>query len=129
MLDYFNLWEDFVRSPYSLKNIKAYQQLKKVMRDNSFLMVHCHTPMGSALARIAANSTQVPYVIYTAHGFHFYKGAPWRNWLFFYPIEKRLASYTDVLITINQEDYNQAKSFKLRNQGKVEFVSSIFVAV
>ena len=116
---------EFARSPYALKNIKAYKQLKKIMRDYSFFMVHCHTPMGSVLARIAANSTQVPHVIYTAHGFHFYKGAPWRNWLCFYPIEKRLASYTDVLITVNHEDYNQAKSFKLRNQGKVEFVPGV----
>lgn len=116
---------DFVRSPYSLKNIKAYRQLKKVMRDNSFLMVHCHTPVGGVLARIAANSTQVPHVIYTAHGFHFYKGAPWRNWLCFYPIEKSLATYTDTLITINREDYNQAKYFKLRHQGKVEFVPGV----
>ena len=54
-------------------------------------------------------------VIYTAHGFHFYKGAPKLNWILFYSIEKFLAKYTDTIITINSEDYSIAnKKFSNR---------------
>lgn len=100
---------DFERSPFTLKNIAVYKQLKKVMEEEQFDLVHCHTPMGGALARIAAHNTKTGPVLYTAHGFHFFKGAPLVNWLCYYPVEKMLSHYTDVLICINQEDYERAK--------------------
>lgn len=102
----------FERSPFKLNNLRAIPQLKKIITKEKFDLIHCHTPMGSVVTRLAArkmrrNGTRV---IYTAHGFHFYKGAPLLNWVLFYPIEKFLSKYTDDLITINKEDYNLAKS-------------------
>ena len=102
---------DFVRSPYSLKNYIVYRQLKILMEKEKFQLVHCHTPMGGVMARLAAHATGTSSVIYTAHGFHFYKGAPFINWLCYYPIEKWLSRYTDQLLCINQEDYARAKGF------------------
>jgi len=106
----------FERSPYKLANLKAYKQLKKIINDNSYKLIHCHTPMGSVLTRLAARNARRKgtKVIYTAHGFHFFKGAPIKNWLLYYPVEKWLSRYTDCLITINDEDYQCAvkKNFK-----------------
>lgn len=103
---------DIQRSPFSLKNIKAYKQLKKIMKLENFDAVHCHSPMGGVLSRLAAKSIGLSPVIYTAHGFHFYDGAPWKNWLIYYNVEKYLSKYTDVIITINKEDFERAKTFK-----------------
>lgn len=100
---------DFVRSPFNLKNITIYRQLCTLMQKEHFHLVHCHTPMGGVLARLAAHATEIAPVVYTAHGFHFFKGAPLINWLCYYPIEKFLSRYTDQQICINQEDYNLAK--------------------
>ncbi|MGI0528380.1 glycosyltransferase family 4 protein [Treponema socranskii] len=99
---------DIARSPFSLKNLKALKQLKKLLAENRYDILHCHTPMGGVLGRFAAKKLRYEHkikIIYTAHGFHFYKGAPLLNWLFYYPVEKHLAKYTDVLVTINKEDY------------------------
>lgn len=115
----------FERSPFKINNLKAIKQLKKVIEEENFEIIHCHTPMGSVVTRLAArrarkNGTRV---IYTAHGFHFYKGAPLLNWMLFYPIEKWLSRYTDTLITINDEDYQLAKKkFKKTN---VEYVPGV----
>ena len=106
---------DIQRSPFSLKNIKAYRQLKKIMKSEKFDVVHCHSPMGGVLTRIAAKSVGLSTVLYTAHGFHFYKGAPLKNWLIYYNIEKFLSKYTDTIVTINKEDYERAKTFKAKN--------------
>jgi len=101
----------FNRTPLSIKNYKSYNQLKKLMLNEQYDIVHCHTPVPSALIRLAIiNFKLKPKVIYTAHGFHFYKGAPIKNWLIFYPIEMYLSKYTDVFIIINQEDYSIAKT-------------------
>lgn len=102
----------FSRSPYSADNIKAYKVLKKILEENDYDAVHCHTPMGAVVTRLAAKSLRKKglKVIYTAHGFHFYNGASKFNWLAFYNVEKYLAKFTDCLITINQEDYNLAKA-------------------
>ena len=107
---------DFVRSPFNIHNINVYRQLKQLMMREHFDLVHCHTPMGSVIARLAARATKTGPVIYTAHGFHFYKGASYINWLFYYPIEKLLSFYTDQLICINKEDYKRAqKHFHAKN--------------
>ena len=116
----------FERSPFKTNNIKAYKQLKKLIEANDYKLVHCHTPMGGAIARLSSISARKRglKVLYTAHGFHFYKGAPKKNWLIYYPVEKLLSRFTDVLITINEEDYELAnkKKFKAR---KVELVHGV----
>lgn len=101
----------FDRSPFSLKNIKAYKELSKVLKDNKYEVIHCNTPMGGMVTRLAANKYRKKNgtkVFYTAHGFHFYKGAPKINWLIYYPIEKLMSKFTDTLITITNEDYKLA---------------------
>ena len=101
----------FYRSPFDLRNFAAYKQLKKIISHGHYDVIHCNTPVGGLLTRLAAIKArkQGAKVFYTAHGFHFYKGAPLRNWLIYYPIEKILSLFTDKLITIVQEDYKVAK--------------------
>ena len=84
---------DFVRSPFKAENLKVYRQLCKLMKSEHFDLVHCHTPMGGVMARLAAHATKTGPVIYTAHGFHFFKGAAPINWLCYYPMEKFLSRY------------------------------------
>ncbi|MGL5530642.1 MAG: glycosyltransferase, partial [Culicoidibacterales bacterium] len=100
---------DFDRSPFSKQTVVAYKQLKALMSQHSYELIHVHTPVASILGRLAAKNARVPKIVYTAHGFHFFKGAPIPNWLIYYPIEKYMARYTDALITINKEDYLRAK--------------------
>lgn len=101
----------FSRSPFSRGNLLAYKQLKSLVEAEHYDIVHCHTPNASVIARLACRHVRKlgSKVIYTAHGFHFFKGAPLKNWLLFYPVEKFCARLTDVLITINQEDYSLAQ--------------------
>lgn len=116
------------RNPIKLNNIKAIKQLRKIIDQEKFNIIHCHTPMGSVVTRLAAKKARKKYgtkVIYTAHGFHFYKGAPIKNWIIFYPVEKVLSKYTDCLITINKEDFDLAKKkFKTK---KIELVNGVGV--
>ena len=102
------------RSPFHPENLSVYRRLKRLIQDNGYDMIHCHTPVGGVLARLAARQARQKgtKVLYTAHGFHFCDGAPLKNWLLYYPIEKFLSSYTDCLITINEEDYERAKQMK-----------------
>ncbi len=95
--------------------IKAYKKLKKLIEEEQYTLIHCHSPIGSVLARLACRKQRKHglKLIYTAHGFHFFTGAPKKNWLIFYPIEKIFAKYTDILITICTEDFERAKRRKL----------------
>lgn len=116
---------EFDRNPFSQSNLIAYKKLKNIIEQNRFDLIHCHTPIAAMFTRLAAKELRkkVSKVIYTAHGFHFYKGAPMLNWLVYYPIEKWLARYTDTLITINKEDYERAKSkFKAK---RVEYIPGV----
>lgn len=99
----------FSRSPYSVSNFKAYKMMRKLFREKHFEIVHVHTPAAAFIARAAARGTGQGKVIYTAHGFHFYKGAPLKNWLIYCTAEKIARKWTDVLITINKEDFENGK--------------------
>lgn len=115
----------FERMPWKPGNIAAYRMLKKVIDEGNYDLIHCHTPVGALLTRLAAMGARKKgtKVIYTAHGFHFFKGAPLMNWLLFYPAEWLTAPVTDVLITINQEDYACAR--KHIHAKRVEYVPGV----
>ncbi len=123
---YYN--QNSFRNPFAIKdNIKAYKNLCAFLEKNSNIeVIHCNTPIGGVIGRLCGCKYHKK-VIYTAHGFHFFKGASIVNWLLYYPIEKWLAHYTDALITINKEDYERAKKFKLRKNGKVYYVPGVGV--
>lgn len=120
---------NFARFPFSKVNINAYKQLKKIITENNYDIIHCHTPVAGVLTRLAARNSKNTTVIYTAHGFHFFKGAPLLNWLIYYPVERFCAKFTDKLITINKEDYEIAKKFSLRKNGKVYYVPGVGIDI
>ena len=120
---------DFSRSPYSPKVFKSLQQMEKLLKEIRFSLVHVHTPVAAFVTRLACQRTNTHPVLYTAHGFHFYKGAPLKNWLLYYNMVKLAAHWTDGLITINEEDYKAAQKFKLRSNGKVFFVPGVGVDI
>lgn len=113
------------RSPLANGNLIAIDQIRKLVENEKYDIVHCHTPVAAMCTRLACRNSHKSgtKVFYTAHGFHFYKGAPLKNWLLYYPVEKLCAHFTDVLITINQEDYALArKKMKAR---RVEYVPGV----
>lgn len=118
------------RSPFKFRdNLKAVKKLKETIAEEKYDIVHCHTPVGGVVARLAAKESRKDgtRVIYTAHGFHFYKGAPQHFWMMFYPVEKFLAKYTDTLITINDEDYNLASRKFARRCRDIQYVPGVGV--
>lgn len=108
--------------------IESFNFTRKLINEREYALIHCHSPIGGMICRLAnrcSNRYRNSKVIYTAHGFHFFKGAPKRNWLLFYPVELACAYFTDILITINQEDYALAqKKFK---HTKVVYVPGVGV--
>ena len=117
------------KSPVRLKaNLKALFTVRTLIKKEKIDVVHCHNPMGGVIGRFATFGIhRRVIVIYTAHGFHFYKGAPLRNWLLYFTAERLLAGRTDRLITINKEDYARACKFHLRRGGQVERIPGVGV--
>ena len=124
-ISYFQV--DFSRSAMQLyQHIKSYRQILYLMKSNCYSFVHTHTPIASAIARLAAHRTNTK-VIYTAHGFHFYNGASVKSWILYYPLEKFLSYWTDILITINHEDHHRA--IKKFHAGKTVFIPGIGIDI
>ncbi|MCU9816207.1 glycosyltransferase family 4 protein [Paraclostridium sp. AKS73] len=103
---------DFDRNPFSIQNLRALKQLKKLFRKEDFELIHCQSPSGGAITRLASKETRKrgTKVLYTAHGLHFFEGAPKKNWIMYYNFEKFFGKYTDCIITINNEDFYLAKN-------------------
>lgn len=99
----------FSRNPLGIGNIKAYNKLRELQRIHSYDIVHVHTPIAAIYGRLLKLSFPSLKTIYTAHGYHFLKGGSKLGWLLYYPIEKIMAKFTDVIININKEDYEITK--------------------
>lgn len=117
------------RSPLNKNTLKAVKEIEQIVSENHYDIVHCHTPIAAMCTRLACKKFRKNggKVFYTAHGFHFYKGAPLKNWLIYYPIEKICSYFTDTLITINKEDFNFAK--KHLNAKSTQYVAGVGIDV
>ena len=121
---------DINRNPSAVaQNRKAYKQIMELIEEYHFDVIHCNTPMGGVLGRLCGHKAGVKTVIYQAHGFHFWTGAPLMNWTCYYPTENFLAHYTDILITINKEDKKRAQKFHLKKNGKLVSVPGVGIDV
>lgn len=107
----------FARNPINKENAAAYRQLKQVIGNTRFDLIHCHTPAASMLTRVAARAARKngTVVMYTCHGFHFHNAAPKKNWMIYYPVERFCSFFCDYIVTINQEDFKRAQTFHARN--------------
>ena len=116
------------RSPFSFDNIKAIFQLRKIITENHYDLIHCHTEMGGVCARLAAIQVRKrgTKVIYTSHNYPFYKGSSLLSWLIFFTIEKCLYPLTDAVIAINSEDYELMKSHRMA-LGKAYMIDGVGV--
>ncbi len=118
------------RSIFAFKdNYCAYKNLKDLVTSNNISVIHCNTPVGGMIGRFVGKKCHVNKIIYTAHGFHFYKGAPLINRTILKWAEQIMAHWTDVIITMNQEDYEAAQKFRLRKGGKVYKVHGVGITL
>ena len=115
----------FERIPFMPQNVECYKKLKDLIDHGNYQIIHCHTPVAGVLGRLAARKTRKEgtRVLYTAHGFHFYRGAPLKNWLMYYPIEKICSYFADDIITINREDYEFAR--KRFSSGNIHYLPGV----
>lgn len=104
----------FERNPLRKKNIEALHELTTLIRDGNFDIVYCHEPVGGALARLAGKKNNA-YIMYVAHGFHFFSGAPAKHWLLYYAAEWCLSFVTNSIVTICKEDYVRAQKLHAKN--------------
>ena len=111
----------FNRLPLTKGNIQAYRELKRIMIEENYDIVHCHTPVASVLTRLVKSNNRLhsTKIYYTAHGFHFNKQTSFKNWALYFPIEYMLSKHTHVLFTINEEDYQNAKKMKSKDVIKI----------
>ena len=118
------------RSIFAFKdNYTAYRNLVNEIKKRDVETIHCNTPVGGLIGRLAGNRYRIHKIIYTAHGFHFYKGAPLINRTIFKWAEQSMAHWTDVIITMNQEDYEAAQKFNVRKGGKVYKVHGVGITL
>lgn len=121
---------EIYRNPFKIQEVtRAYKNALTELKSKNYYAIHCNTPIGGVIGRLAGHKCRINKVIYTAHGFHFYKGAPFLNWILYYPIERFLAHYTDAIVTINREDYYRAQKFKLKKNGKVYYVPGVGIDI
>jgi len=115
----------FARHPFNVRNFAAYRALRRLLHVNAYTMVHVHTPVAAFLGRLAARREGIRHIIYTAHGFHFHKEGRWWSNALYFALERMAVPWTDVLITINREDYAAASRAFARGRTRVLYVPGV----
>lgn len=126
------VWEvEWSRNPLDPQNlIIAPQQIRKAIAQQDYDIVHVHTPVAAFVTRYALNNLRQqgrPKVIYTAHGFHFYRGGKLLKNLSFLALEKLAGRWTDYLVVINGEDEEAAKRYGIVPTERVCYTPGIGV--
>jgi glycosyltransferase EpsD len=116
---------EFQRNPIKKENFTAYKKIYKIVSEEGYELVHVHTPVASFFTRLACRNMKHVKMLYTAHGFHFFKGAPKKNWAIYHTLEKIAARWTDGVITMNDEDFHSAKKLKLRKKDSIYKVHGV----
>ena len=131
--DYFNeLGVEFIdvkfssNKPFSKQTYKAYKDIKKIIKENNFELIHVHTPIAAIVTKFAAKKARKKgcKIIYTVHGFYFHKKSSFKTKLVFKNVEKLTAKMVDMIITINKEDYSAAKKM---DYPAVRYISGVGV--
>jgi len=111
-------------------NLLAIWRLWRLIQTGRYDIVHVHTPVAAMVGRLAARLTRPrPAVLYTAHGFHFHRGAPWYHWLFLYPAEWLAGRWTDGLIVMNEEDVHNGRRLGFVQEENLFFVHGVGVDI
>lgn len=105
------------KNPFAKENLNAYRNIKNLIEKEKYDVIHCHTPIAGFITRMAARKFRKrgTIVIYTTHGFSFTHLSSKKEWIVYYYLEKFASLFTDLIITINNEDYENAKSMFCKN--------------
>lgn len=118
----------FKKSILSAKNIQAISEVKNILRQNQYDIISIHTALAGAIVRPAVllSEKRSTRVIYTSHGYFFWNGGPFVNWLKYLIPEKVCSIVTDSIMAMNQEDFDLARKYKLC-KGDVELIPGMGV--
>ena len=117
-------WSRNVFDPRNL--LAGISRVREVVSQENYDLVHVHTPIAAFVTRYALKDSQVK-VIYTAHGFHFYKGGNAIKNTIFFNLEKLAGNWTDYLVVINQEDEAAARNNRFLSDEKIYYTRGIGV--
>lgn len=103
------VWDvEWSRNPFDPRNLlSAPKTIREIIISAEYDIVHVHTPVAAFVTRFALKDLRhhlKTKIIYTAHGFHFYKGGNLLKNIAFINLEKLASKWTDYIVTINQED-------------------------
>jgi glycosyltransferase involved in cell wall biosynthesis len=119
----------WTRNPLNFTNLlKAPRQIRSVVENGGYDIVHVHTPIAAFVTRAALRTmrkTGRPKVIYTAHGFHFHPGGTFLKNTIFRALEKFAGRWTDYLVLINREDERAAREHRIVSPDRVVFIPGI----
>jgi len=97
------------RSLSPAAHVPAFRELRRILREERFDLVHAHMPISGVLARAAAKAEGVPAIAYTCHGFLFNQPGPlWRRGLSL-GVEWLGGRMTDTFLTVSEEEAADAR--------------------
>lgn len=112
------------RSYNLIRHTGSYRRLVRLFREESFDIVHVHTPVAALVGRFAARRAKVKTIVYTAHGFYFHEGmSGWKRRMFV-TLEWLAGRVTDVLFTQAEEDAETARRLKLSRGRTIQAIGN-----
>jgi len=105
-------------------NLNTIYQLRKLIAQQRYDLVHVHTPIASVLGRMAAKLAGVKRIIYTAHGFYFHDDMSPNQYRFYHSVERGAGWLTDLILTQSSEDLATAEKTGLCPKEKLRYLGN-----
>lgn len=111
--EHFFIVKDLVRQINPLKDLKAFFQVKQVLKKINPDIVHTHSSKAGIIARTAAFFLRVPVIIHSVHGFSFSSSQSFLKRFFYITAEKVISRLTNHFIFVSNDDIETGKKKKL----------------
>ncbi len=85
-------------------NLKAVADLRRIMVEGKYDIVHTHSSVAGVVGRLAALAAGVPVIIHHVHGWGFHDGMPGWTRKLYLTLERFCAKFTDRIVTVSEPD-------------------------
>lgn len=107
-----------------VNDLKAIMQLRRVLREEQFAVLHTHNPKPGVYGRILGSISGVPLVVNTLHGLYATEDDPTAKRAVVYILEAIASRFSDVELLQNEEDLAFSKRTRIIPRGKARLLGN-----
>jgi exopolysaccharide biosynthesis polyprenyl glycosylphosphotransferase len=105
-------------------NLRAVADLRKIMVEGKYDIVHTHSSVAGVVGRLAALAAGIPVIIHHVHGWGFHDSMPGWTRKLYLTLERFCAKFTDRIVTVSEPDIQKGLMQDIGTKDKFTLINN-----